>query len=448
MKPDEARSNPYKGPVPFEVNDPLYGRDTETMELLNRVLGSRLVLLHSVSGAGKTSLLQAGLIPSLPHLGFAHRPLIRVGAEPPLGYKGKRYLLSTIQALERDRPAAEQLRPEQIGRLSLAEYLEGRVPVPVGHDGCVLLFDQFEEVLSADPTDVGVKEAFFDQLGAALRSERGPSPWWAVFAMREDYIPSLEPYLHRLPTRLASRFRLGLLKKKDARDAILLPTKGTRVHFDERVADRLMRALSLVRVQRADGQWEEKEGDFVEPVLLQVVCRLLWERRANPDRIEPADLDHLRRSADATAPGQTSPQDVDRMLEEFYAGEVRGAAAGGADERTIREWIQEYLITEQDLRGQVPLGFKRSKGLPNEVIDRLVKAYVLRREERQGRIWFELAHDRLIGPVKLNNAEWLTRNRTDFQAQALLGARRNRPDELLAPRGWCARGRTWTGKAN
>jgi hypothetical protein len=122
------------------------------------------------------------------------------------------------------------------------------------------------------------------------------------------------------------------------------------------------------------------------------------------------------------------------MLEEFYADEVRRAAEASTDERTIREWVQEHLITEQDLRGQVPLGYQVSKGLPNDIIDSLVNGYVLRREQSQGRTWFELAHDRLIGPVKRNNAEWLRANRTDFQAQAVLWAKRDQSDELLAPR--------------
>jgi len=56
------------------------------------------------------------------------------------------------------------------------------------HDGGVLIFDEFEEVLTADPTDIRDKEEFFDRLATVLRPTRGqPGRWWAVFAMREDY---------------------------------------------------------------------------------------------------------------------------------------------------------------------------------------------------------------------------------------------------------------------
>ena len=45
-------------------------------------------------------------------------------------------------------------------------------------------------------------------------------------------------------------------------------------------------------------------------------------------------------------------------------------------------------------------------GIPNTVIDRLVKAHLIRTQQRAGGIWYELAHDRLIKPIKDSNSEW------------------------------------------
>ena len=61
----KAGSNPYVGPRPFETGEPLFGRDRELRELLYLLSGERIVLVHSPSGAGKSSLIQAGLIPRL-----------------------------------------------------------------------------------------------------------------------------------------------------------------------------------------------------------------------------------------------------------------------------------------------------------------------------------------------------------------------------------------------
>ena len=60
-----AASNPYVGPRSFRRGDALYGRDREIADLLDLLIAERIVLLHSPSGAGKTSLIQAGLIPLL-----------------------------------------------------------------------------------------------------------------------------------------------------------------------------------------------------------------------------------------------------------------------------------------------------------------------------------------------------------------------------------------------
>jgi hypothetical protein len=59
------RSNPYVGPRAFHTGESLYGRDRELRDLLNYLLSQRIILLYSPSGAGKTSLIHAWLIPSL-----------------------------------------------------------------------------------------------------------------------------------------------------------------------------------------------------------------------------------------------------------------------------------------------------------------------------------------------------------------------------------------------
>src|SRR4051812_15315719 len=76
---DGRRVNPYVGPAPFETGRPLYGRAHETDALLSLLAAQPVVLLHSPSGAGKTSLIQAALVPRLRKLGFAGISIARVG---------------------------------------------------------------------------------------------------------------------------------------------------------------------------------------------------------------------------------------------------------------------------------------------------------------------------------------------------------------------------------
>src|SRR5262245_37700742 len=208
-----TRTNPYVGPRSSTTGETLYGRDRETYKLLNLLIAERIVLLYSPSGAGKTSLIQAALVPQLREEGFVVLPVIRVSAEPPMartestGLRTEldmttdrsvlspqssvlspqssalnRYVLSALLSLEEGLPAERQLPLDQLAGISLADYLTQREAELGGGDSVVLLFDQFEEVLTVDPTDVAAKHAFFQQLGAALRNRRR----WALFSMRED----------------------------------------------------------------------------------------------------------------------------------------------------------------------------------------------------------------------------------------------------------------------
>ena len=65
-------SKPYKGPLSYEIEDADYffGRDHEADLLTAKILSSRFTLLHAQSGTGKTSLLNARVIPALEEQGW------------------------------------------------------------------------------------------------------------------------------------------------------------------------------------------------------------------------------------------------------------------------------------------------------------------------------------------------------------------------------------------
>ena len=70
--------NPFVGPRALRSGEALYGRDREVRRLTNLLVAERIVLLYSPSGAGKTSLIEAGLAPALRRRKFQVSPLIRV----------------------------------------------------------------------------------------------------------------------------------------------------------------------------------------------------------------------------------------------------------------------------------------------------------------------------------------------------------------------------------
>ena len=52
-----APANPFVGPRPIENGQPIFGRELEIDQLYYLLSAERIVLFHSPSGAGKSSLL-------------------------------------------------------------------------------------------------------------------------------------------------------------------------------------------------------------------------------------------------------------------------------------------------------------------------------------------------------------------------------------------------------
>ncbi|MGD8405795.1 MAG: hypothetical protein PVJ21_19210, partial [Anaerolineales bacterium] len=422
-----SRPNPYVGPRAFQTGERLYGRVRDLLNLRYLFLAERVVLLFSPSGAGKTSLIQAGLIPSL-RKKFDFTPVIRVNQEPPESLKNEenfnRYIFSTLLSLEETLPEDERSPIEQLAGLTLSDYLTQRFrsaqetgreedqPIQIFE---ALIFDQFEEILTTAPNDYEGKRAFFDQLGEALRDNRR----WALFSTREDYVAAFEPYQAAIPTRFANHYRLDFLGADSALEAIQEPARDADVEFTNNAAHKLIDDLRRVQVQRLDGSLEAEQGRYVEPVQLQVVCFRLWNGLSADE-------------AQITEKHITYIGSVDESLSAYYAEQVGLAEETfHTPQRLIREWFNERLITKQGTRSQVMLEPKKSSGLDNDVIRFMESAHLVRAEKRAGSTWFELTHDRLITPIRVDNENWFQAKLSLLQQQANVWQKQNRPESLL-----------------
>lgn len=279
LDPDGLPPNPYVGPQALGPDDTIYGRHRELNELRDLLIARRIVLLYSPSGAGKSSLLEGGL-GLRSELEAAHFEVLRTirvshvpeqgGEDPAAGSTDNRlrnrYVWSVLSSMEEGRGVRTD--PTELASMTINDYLARRALQSDKKVSC-LIFDQFEELFTLDSADYPVKEAFLDQLGEALRDDSR----WAVFAMREDFIARLDPYASKIPTRLAARFRLDLLREQQAIEAATGPAQAAGVRFEKDAAKQLVRDLQKVKVEREPGF---DYGPYVEPVQLQVVCRQLW----------------------------------------------------------------------------------------------------------------------------------------------------------------------------
>lgn len=410
---NKAHKNPYNGSRSFQAGQQLYGRDREIRDLTGLLVAERIVLLHSPCGAGKTSLVQAGLMPRLRAMDFGVPPPLRVSlrvAEWPANIDAtavNRYLLSLLLSLETSLPVEAQYSLEQLIGLSFDDYLRARDEA----GELVLIFDQFEELFTLDATDRAAKHTFFVEVGKALRERRR----WALFSLREDYIASLNPYLQLLPDRLRTSFRLDFLQHEAAYEAVKGPAAEQHVTFSAEAAHTLIHNLSCTMAQPA----HEVLGQYVEPVPLQVACYRLWN--SLPPGTSTIDC------AEVNALG-----DVRHILADYYNDEVaKVAQVAKVREWVIRAGVERALITEDGIRSQVTQAQATAFGLNEAAVQALTDVYLLGAEQRHGSNWLELAHERLIDPIRESNATWFEAQLSMLQRQAKLWYTQGQPDSLL-----------------
>lgn len=415
-------ANPYVGPVPFREGQKLYGREKETEELVDLLVSKRIVLLIAPSGAGKTSLIQAALIPRLrDRYKLQALPTIRLtyrNDEVIKRTEVNRYALSTMRSLEGHFPAEGRYTDEQLAELSLGAYFEKRFPAAA--DGAhrqhwVLVLDQFEELFTLDPLDVDKKRQFLEELGNVLAGVRGsaeeptsaaPPTLWALFSMREDYVAELQPYLDLIPTGLAFRYRIDLLERERALDPVARPAGAA---MDPATAPRLVEGLLTIQLRTPEGKEVSRAGRFVEPVQLQVVCLRLWDKIVSGEQraIRPDDVDQA---------------EIEQALSDYVDAALRNAAqAAPMSEKVLRDWIEDNLITSTGIRAQA-LREPVVLGKVDGAIGALIDARLIRSDKRNDREWIELAHDRLVAPLRAANRRWRSSNLKPFQRQAELYA--------------------------
>lgn len=406
--------SPYPGPRPFERDEEsrFFGRKEESSELGYLVAAHPAVLLYAQSGAGKTSLLNAGLRPILTKRDLDVLPLARVGSPAPpnvdAGRIGNIFAFNAIMSWlgQEDTPEEAGEVPDWMLGAALTEGLS-RIPrrlddvrEPVTR---VLIFDQFEEIFYAWAERWQERHVFFEQVAATLEADNRLR---ALFAIREEYLASFDNEAILLPEAVRTRFRLERLRQPAARAAVEEPLESTGVRFDQGVAAELVKDLLKVQIEDAQGRSIAVAGEFVEPVQLQLVCQNLFDHIPLSDKLITMDLLHAFANAD-------------EALRTFYEQAlVNTIRETGISEAELRSWFEQQLITPALTRGTVFRGAEKTGGIPNEAVAVLEKYHLIRAEYRSGSRWYELTHDRFIHPIQKSNQEWKSEHwPSGFEAQ-------------------------------
>ncbi len=406
--------NPFVGPRPFEGTEKdrarFFGRKEEVQEIASLVIAHPLVLVYALSGAGKTSVFNVRVIPQLEENDFEVLPATRVRSAIPEGIEAQEIQnLFVFNALLKLDPDAD---PRQLVRTSLAAFLQDHPraadargkPAPRA-----IIFDQFEELFTSYTERWRDRQGFFEQVRDALEAD---PLLRVVLVMREEYIAQLEPYAPLLPGNLRTRYRIERLRQDDALAAVTNPLELTDRRFEEGAAEKLVEDLLNVRVETVAGESAEVPGEYVEPVQLQIVGRTLWQDL--PSDVSIITREHLQAFGD-----------VSQALSDFYEQSIDVTAhETGVNEGRLRAWFEKNLITPAGTRGTVYQGPRETGDIPNTAVGVLDRLHLIRGERRAGARWYQLTHDRFIGPIEESNERWrrgLRRKRQRIAGVAVAG---------------------------
>ena len=423
---EQPLASPFRGLLPFEEgHNPLFfGRDEEISIFVRRMEDEPVLPVTGVSGAGKSSFVQAGVIPRLKEQGRYIVLRMRPGRRP-LRTLARRVQLAWRGVVDLDRGSSTQAAgmgptardaEDLANRLSSAPALlnmELQRLAEVARASVLLFVDQLEEVYGPDEPDSA--DAFVAAVCGA--ADDAALPVRVIFTLREEFISRLAAN----PLARAALGRITVLRpagRPMLQEVLIRPVVAVGHAYDD---------PTLVEEMAA-----AVEGEAASLPLLQFAGLQLWERRDARNRL-------LLRSAyqEMGGVGGALARHADGVL-----------AAMSADDQLLARAVLLRLVSPEGTRRVAPVS-QVLEGLPgasNQVLPRLLAGRILverRREDPsdEAEADLELVHESLVMSwEKLRR--WLDEGKEEL---AFLGEAERAADL------WRQRGRrnneVWTGEA-
>jgi hypothetical protein len=185
--------NPFKGPKSYEEQDSyaFYGRGDEISKLFQLIRLNVLTILYSQSGVGKSSLLRAGLMPTLRHSDY-----LPIYIRPHYGNTELNFFEFIVNQISVSidkmtaasthteygytfsRPTEDETLFEYFNRNPFYKYvpIEGETnKAEVSSLIPVLIFDQFEEIFTIGNANQNLYSFLKDELSYLIENNIPPS---------------------------------------------------------------------------------------------------------------------------------------------------------------------------------------------------------------------------------------------------------------------------------
>lgn len=393
--------NPWKGLSSYTYQDAerFYGRDHELKDIVSIIKQNAFTTLYGISGAGKTSIINAGLFPLLDKQSFLP---IYIRLDHNVGHVP--YDMQIIKAVDNALLSIEAESENIIGNDIDSEldklwlyFHSHRFWSKDNHIiNPIIFIDQFEEIFTKNEETDNIWSFFntIDSLQYSTPTERilnamenadnfvsfsEEQNFRIVFSMREDFLARLEDYSYNIPALRKNRIGLKPLNGLQALEVILKPrpemvTRKVALHIISKVVGKTI----------TDNE-RKLEATSVDTSILSLFCTELYNYAMSDNK------------------GEISIPLVDlyggNILEWFYDRNMQSLP------KQTYVYLENQLLTHSGFRNSVALENLLENGVLQEQLDLLAENRIIRIEDVNHNLRVEFTHDVLCKIAKKRKDE-------------------------------------------
>ncbi|NEU08063.1 hypothetical protein GZH53_07035 [Flavihumibacter sp. R14] len=464
-----AKKNRYPGPLPFEYDDRelFFGRDQEIEYLTTVIINNKSTILHGKSGYGKTSLINAGIVPNL--LENFHCEIIRIrfyNRDKKNPVKPRDTLINSIRQYSSGEPYLEKLI--NVPHISAWRYFKSmqyditkRVPrTDQPEIGYILIFDQFEELFTYPKDDVKelgkelhelllhrIPEEYQDCLKEGFRHKEQADfykdeltildkdiPLKILFSMRADRFNYLTHLVNYVPNLLANTIKIKRLNSQQVHEAIIEPALvengfiSPRFNYEDKLVNRILNFL------KSDG--DDADEEKIEIFEMQIICQKLEEIVSEYAELNKVAEEPFLLTEDLVLknPAIKDKQAPFKEIIKNYYKESIESIKEPVERLSARYLIERKLIDPvTDNRISLDTALVSQTGISVETQGHLINKRIVRQEINtvSGKS-LELSHDTLVVPIRHAAQELgdLNRKMTDFFNESLNSADKGQQSKI------------------
>lgn len=397
----------YPGIKPFtdQQQNVFFGRDKEIEDLSRLVKFEQVVVLYGKSGLGKSSLLNAGILPKIKE----ERQFFPIPIRFTAWTKDSEQTPLSIASLK-IKEGLSGSRANFLERISSTDKsiwfsLKAR-QIAEKQNRFILVFDQFEELFSypekainalkrslAEVMTSNIPERVLQRIDLLSASNEGflsdeeedllddQMDVKLLFTIRSDRLHLLNYLSDHLPQILSNNYELKPLQPEDAKDALVKPAalegnfEVPPFQYSPDAVDEIIHYL-------------KDEENRVESIQLQLLCQS-FESKVKKEGLRLLTNENIG--------------DLEDIIANYYQTKIE-TIEDPQEELAARRLIEEGLVLEGDehnMRLSMHEGqIKGFFGVGNQLLQHLVDNHLLRAEPSpRGGYTYELCHDTLIAPV-------------------------------------------------